>query len=123
MPRRLRVLVVDDNTDTVKSLALLLEREGYETKGVYSAQSILTDVAEFDPDVIIMDIAMPGPSGCEAAINVREKTANKRPVLIAVTGHYIRGTDKVVAEISGFDHVLIKPIDPATLLGLISRYT
>ena len=49
MPRRLRVLVVDDNTDTVKSLALLLEREGYETKGVYSAQSILTDVAEFDP--------------------------------------------------------------------------
>ena len=123
MARRLRVLVVDDNTDMVKSLVLLLESEGYETKGVYSAHSILTDVSEFDPDVIIMDIAMPGPSGWEAASQVRAKSGTKRPVLIAVTGHYIRRADTVEAEKRGFDHVLMKPIDPATLLGVISRYS
>ena len=120
MPRRLRVLVGDDNTDMVKSLALLLEAAGYETKGVYSAQSILTDVSEFDPDVIIMDIAMPGPSGWQAASAARAKSGNRRRVLIAVTGQHIRGTEEMVGDTSGFDHVLMKPVDPSKLLGLIS---
>jgi CheY-like chemotaxis protein len=106
----------------VKSLSLLLEAAGYETKGVYSAQSILTDVSEFDPDVIIMDIAMPGPSGWEAASNVRAKSGNRRRVLIAVTGQHARGTGADAAHTSGFDHVLMKPIDPSKLLGLISGY-
>lgn len=122
MPRRLRVLVVDDNTDMVKSLGLVLETANYETKGVYSAQSILTDVSEFDPDVIIMDIAMPGPSGWQAASDVRAKSGNRRRVLIAVTGQHIGRTGEVVADTSGFDHVLVKPIDPSKLLGLISEY-
>lgn len=123
MPRRLRVLVVDDNPDQVKSVLLLLETEGYETRGVYNAQSILSEVLEFDPDVVIMDIKMPERSGWEAASELRQRVTNLRLLLIAVSGVYTRGVDKVLSEMSGFDHVLMKPVDPATLLGLIARHT
>lgn len=123
MPRRLRVLVVDDNPDQVKSVLLLLETEGYETRGVYNANSVLSEVLEFDPDVVIMDIKMPERSGWEAASELRRRVTNLRLLLIAVSGHYTRGVDKVLSEMSGFDHVLTKPIDPATLLALIARHT
>ena len=123
MPRRLRVLVVDDDPDLVKSLVLLLETEGYETRGLQSAQSILTDVLEFDPDVIIMDIKMPERSGWEAASALRQRVTNLRLLLIAVSGVYTRGVDKLLCEMSGFDHVLMKPLDPAALLQLIARHS
>lgn len=122
MPRRLRVLVVDDNPDDVKSALLLLETEGYETRGVQNANRVLPEVLEFDPDVVIMDIKMPERSGWEAASELRRRVTNLRLLLIAVSGHYTRGVDKVLSEMSGFDHVLTKPIDPATLLGLIARH-
>ena len=123
MPRPVRVLVVDDNPDDVKSSLLLLETEGYETRGVYNAQSVLPEVLEFDPDVVIMDIKMPERSGWEAASELRQRVTNLRLLLIAVSGVYTRGVDKVLSEMSGFDHVLMKPVDPATLLGLIARHT
>ena len=123
MPRPLRILVVDDNPDEVKSTLLLLETEGYETRGVYDAQSVLLQVLEFDPDVVIMDIKMPERSGWEAASELRQRVTNLRLLLIAVSGVYTRGVDKVLSEMSGFDHVLMKPVDPATLLGLIARHT
>ena len=123
MPRRLRVLVVDDNPDDVKSALLLLETEGYETRGVQDANRVLPEVLEFDPDVVIMDIKMPERSGWEAASELRQRVTNLRLLLIAVSGVYTRGVDKVLSEMSGFDHVLMKPVDPATLLGLIARHT
>ena len=123
MPRPVRVLVVDDNPDDVKSSLLLLETEGYEIRGVYNAQSVLPEVLEFDPDVVIMDIKMPERSGWEAASELRQRVTNLRLLLIAVSGVYTRGVDKVLSEMSGFDHVLMKPVDPATLLGLIARHT
>ena len=70
-----------------------------------------------------MDIKMPERSGWEAASELRQRVTNLRLLLIAVSGHYTRGVDKVLSEMSGFDHVLTKPIDPATLLGLIAKHT
>jgi FixJ family two-component response regulator len=63
MPYRTRVLVVDDDEDMVHSLVALLAIQGYKAKGLYSASSIISAVRDFDPDVIIMDIAMPGIAG------------------------------------------------------------
>jgi CheY-like chemotaxis protein len=117
------VLVVDDNPDQVKSVLLLLETEGYETRGVYDAHSVLPQVLEFDPDVVIMDIKMPERSGWEAASELRRRVTNQRLLLIAVSGYYTRGVDKLLSEMSGFDHVLTKPIEPAKLLELIARHT
>ena len=122
MPPRTRVLVVDDNQDMVDSLLVLLEADGYDAKGIYSARTIITDVRDFDPDVIIMDIA-PGKSGWNAARDVFRYGPRKRPMLIAtVSGEYTKGTDRLRAELSGFDHYLIKPCDPKVLLKLVASY-
>ena len=122
MPHRTRVLVVDDNQDTVDSLLALLETDGHNAKGIYSARTILTDVRDFDPDVMIMDIAMPGKSGWDAAREVREHRTGKRPVMIAVSGEYTKGADRILSALIGFDYYLIKPCDPNVLLKLVASY-
>lgn len=117
-----RVLVVDDNKDTVDSLVALLETEGYNAKGIYSARTILSDVGDYDPDVIIMDIGMPGRSGWDAARAVRQHRPGRRPMLIAITGQYSKDGDRMLAEMTGYDHYLIKPVDTKVLLQLVASY-
>jgi len=123
MAHRTRVLVVDDNKDMVDTLLALLQTVGYEAKGIYSAGTIVADVRDFDPDVIIMDIAMPGRDGWDAAREVRQYRTGNRPMLIAVSGVYTQGAVTTLAEASGFDYYLIKPCDPKVLLKLVASYT
>lgn len=122
MPPQTRVLVVDDNQDMVNSLVALLETEGYSPKGIYNARTIVADVRDFDPDVIIMDIAMPGRDGWDAAREVRQYRTGNRPMLIAVSGVYTKGAVPILSEASGFDYYLIKPCDPKVLLKLVASY-
>jgi DNA-binding response OmpR family regulator len=117
---RTRVLVVDDDEDMVDSLLALLKTEGFKAKGIYSARTIVTEVRDFDPDVIIMDIAMPGTSGWDAAREVRQHKLGKRPMLIAVTGHYPQDGDRILAETGEYDHYFIKPFDTKVLLNLVA---
>ena len=117
MPPRTRVLVVDDNQDMVDSLLVLLEADGYDAKGIYSARTIIADVRNFDPDVIIMDIT-PGKSGWNAARDVFRYGPRKRPMLIAIVSWEYR----LSAELSGVDYYLIKPFDPKVLLKLVASY-
>jgi DNA-binding response OmpR family regulator len=123
MPHRTRVLVVDDDEDMVHSLVALLAIQGYNAKGLYSASTIISDVLDFDPDVIIMDIAMPGRSGWDAAQGVRQHRPGKRPMLIAVTGQYPMEGDRILAETAGYDHYFIKPFDTQVLLQLVASYS
>jgi DNA-binding response OmpR family regulator len=120
MPHRTRVLVVDDSKDTIDSLLALFETEGYNAKGIYSASTIITDVRDFDPDVVIMDIAMPGKSGWDAARELHQYRTGKRPMLVALSGQYAKTRDRLVAQLSGFDYYLIKPCDPKVLLKLVA---
>ncbi|HEY7911979.1 MAG TPA: response regulator [Blastocatellia bacterium] len=124
MPNRTRVLVMDDNKDAVDSLLVLLDADGYNAKGIYSARNIFADVRDFDPDVIIMDIAMSGHSGWDAARDVFQYRTHKRPMMIAVSGEYTKGADRLRAELTRFrfDYYLVKPCDPAVLLKLIGSY-
>ena len=122
MPHRTRVLVVDDDKDTVDSLVALLETEGYNAKGIFSAQTIVSDVRDFDPDLIIMDIAMPGRSGWDAAQDVRQHRSGERPTLIAITGQHPKDGDRILGELSGYDYYLIKPFDTKVLLQLVGSY-
>jgi DNA-binding response OmpR family regulator len=119
---RTRVLVVDDDRDAVATLVSLLEIDGCNAKGVYSARTIVADVREFDPDVIIVDIAMPGRSGWDAARDIRQDKPGNRPMLIAVTGQYPKDGDRILAGINGYDYYLVKPFDPNALLQLIGAY-
>jgi two-component system, sensor histidine kinase len=114
-----RIMVVDDEPDTVISLLDLLRHQGYDAEGFGSGKAALDKLAEFDPDVIISDIAMPNLTGWDVAKAVRERMGPKRPVLIAISGQYMEGSDKVLAQIKGFNYFLTKPCDPETLLSLL----
>lgn len=121
--RALRVLVVDDERDIVLTLLALLRDEGYEAKGAYGAADALVALAEFDPDALIVDIALPGRSGWEIAKTVRSlgRAGEQRPLLIAMSGRYTKGSDRILGEISGFNYQLAKPFDPNEVIALLKR--
>jgi len=115
---RLRILIADDERDQVATLALLLLDEGYEVREVYRGSEVLRMVSEFDPDVALIDIGMPGMTGYDVAREIRQVYGPGRPLLIAVTG-WKQSSDKILARLAGFDHHLPKPFDPKALLEII----
>ncbi|HWI36198.1 MAG TPA: response regulator [Burkholderiales bacterium] len=114
------MLVVDDEQDMVNSLLAVLRNEGYEARGHQSGQSALQALREFTPDVVVSDIAMPGVNGWELAREVR-KRMGRQPTLIALTGRFTQTSAKVLAQICGFNHYVIKSSDPKLLLELIAK--
>lgn len=120
----MRVLVADDNRDMCISMELLLRTEGYEVMRAADGIEATMVLAEFKPDVVISDIKMPRRSGWELAKAVRSlDDGARRPLMIAVSGHYKQGSDRVLSELAGFDHFLAKPIDPGALMGLLARHS
>ena len=110
-PRTLRVLIADDDADTVATLSVLLNDEGYEVRGVGTGRHVIGAILDFAPDAVILDINLPDLSGWEVARRIRERRG-PQPLLIGISGEYKKGADKVLAHISGFDHYLVKPYDP-----------
>jgi CheY-like chemotaxis protein len=119
-----RVLIVDDNEDAANSLALLLKLGGHETASVYTAADALQRAHVFRPDVVLLDIGLPGMDGYEVAQKMRELPGLRDIRLIAVTG-YGRSDDRLRARDAGFDDHLTKPVEYAllerTLAGLRAR--
>jgi CheY-like chemotaxis protein len=113
-----RVLVVDDNTDVADSLAILLRMEGHEVTVINDGIHALLAIEEWRPEVALLDIGLPGMDGYEIARQVRSRQI---PVtLIAVTGWGQAGA-KEHAAAAGFDHHLVKPVEPETITTLCSR--
>jgi DNA-binding response OmpR family regulator len=119
----LRVLVADDDRDTVLTLMMVLRDEGHDVRGVYRGSDVLIAVNAFDPDAVLLDINMPGLSGYEVARLIRSKYGDSRPLLIAISGVYKQGADRVLAEIAGFNHHIAKPYDTGSLLTLLAPLT
>ena len=117
--RRLRILVADDDRDHVVTLAALLMDEGHEVRELYRGTEIMRMVRDFDPDVALIDISMPGMNGYDAAREIRQEFGKARPMLIAITG-WKQSSDRILAKLAGFDHHMPKPFDPKALLELIS---
>jgi two-component system, sensor histidine kinase len=119
--RKRRVLVVDDDRDTRLSLALLLDDEGYDVEAVATVGQFWKHVDVFDPDVVLLDIGLVDHrNGYDLARAVNLRYRNFRPVLIAVTG-WNKPSDRMLAELAGFDHHLGKPYEPAKLIELIKQ--
>jgi DNA-binding response OmpR family regulator len=114
----MRILVADDERDQVATLALLLADEGHEVREVYRGAEVLRVVRDFDPDVALIDIGMPGMTGYDVAREIRQVFGGTRPLLVAVTG-WKQSSDRILARLAGFDHHLAKPFDPNALLELI----
>ena len=122
MPNRTnfrRVLVVDDNADAADSLSILLQLLGHEVRTAYGGQVGLTLADAFRPEVVFLDIGMPGMSGYEVARQLKTgPAAADLRLLVAVTG-FGQPTDHRKAADAGFDHVLVKPADPDALTQLL----
>ena len=119
-----RVLIVDDNEDAANSLAMILKLGGHETASVYTAVDALQRAAVFRPDVVLLDIGLPGMDGYEVAQKMRELPGLRDIRLVAVTG-YGRSDDRLRARDAGFDDHLTKPVEFAvlerTLAGIRAR--
>ena len=118
-PRSLRVVVADDEADSVAMLKLLLNDEGHDVIGLQRGVEVMSVVEEFDPDAVVLDIAMPDMSGYEIAKEIRKRYGQIKPLLIAVSGRYKKVSDRMLGEIVGFDHYLLKPYEPKDLLALL----
>jgi CheY-like chemotaxis protein len=116
--QRLRILIADDERDQVATLAAILNDEGHDVREVYRGTEVLRMIADFDPDVALVDIGMPGMSGYDVAREVREHYGTGRPLLIAVTG-WKKPSDRILAQLAGFDHHLPKPFEARQLLELL----
>ena len=119
----LAILIVDDDLDTVTSLAEMLGLYGHTTRAALSGQEALRQVAADPPDVILLDIRMPRLDGCKVAELVRtgSVTSGKRPFLVALTGCGTE-TDRLRSEHAGFDLHLVKPVEPKVLIGVLERF-
>ncbi len=115
----LRVLIADDDRDSVATLGALLELEGYEVRAVHGGQEALDAARQFKPHVVLLDIGMPKVTGYEAARRLRQRYGDDCPMLVAVTA-WKQASDKILASLAGFDHHVAKPYEPSELLRLLA---
>lgn len=114
-----RVLLVDDNRDAVDLLAEALALQGHELRLAYTPGHALTVVEQFHPQVAVLDIGLPDMDGHELARRLRARLGESC-VLVALSG-YGQDSDRERAQVSGFTHYLVKPVDPVQLQELIGR--
>jgi CheY-like chemotaxis protein len=121
---RRRILVTDDNVDAASSLAMMLEIMGNEVRTAHDGLEAVDVAAVFRPDVILLDIGMPKLDGFEACRRIRAQEWARGVVMLALTG-WGQDADRLAARRAGFDHHLVKPVDPAVfeklLAGIRSR--
>ncbi len=119
-PQSLRVFVVEDNRDSLLSVLLLLRSHGHDAVGVTSAKEFWARVDGFRPQVVLLDITLPDESGYSICQQFLRKLPHgaQRPVMVALTA-WGKASDRILAQLSGFDHHVAKPYEPNTLLGLI----
>ena len=100
---------MDDNRDSAWTLAKVLELDGHEVSCMFDGLSVSDRVASFQPDVVLLDIGLPGLNGYQVAEELRRRFAREDLMLIAVTGYGGEG-HHASAKRAGFDQYLVKPI-------------
>ncbi len=113
-----RVLVVDDNADVADSLADLLSALGHEAYAAYAGAQALETAAQVEPEIVIVDLALPDLDGEQVARRLRASHRNAR--LVALTG-YLRSVGESTGSRSCFDHELTKPVDVDRLEALLKE--
>jgi PAS domain S-box-containing protein len=116
----LRVLIVDDNIDAAESLALLLDMVGHETRTAPDGPTALGTAFTFLPDVVLLDIGLPGMSGYDVARQLRQAPGLSGVLLVAMTG-WGQEDDQRRSREAGFDYHLVKPVDANALQQLLEK--
>ena len=114
-----KVLVVDDNVDAAITVSALLKAWGHDVQTVYNGPAALETARGFRPDVVLLDIGLPGLSGYDVARKLRAEGIHERMLITALTG-YGQAEDRARAQAAGFDYHLTKPPDTAILEALLA---
>jgi CheY-like chemotaxis protein len=115
-----RILLVDDYPDALEIWGLYLRALGFDVVTAEDGLTALEKAHAYNPDIIVLDLELPGISGYEAAIRLRNDDETKRIPLIAATGYsHVKQLDQ--ARRAGFDSIVIKPCEPAALVAEIER--
>jgi CheY-like chemotaxis protein len=114
-----RILVVDDNDDAAALLAVLLRLEGHEVQTATNGREAVDRAEQFRPEVVLMDLEMPGIGGLEASRRIRALPWGNTVLIAALTG-WGRDEDRRRAREAGIDLHFIKPVDTASILGAVT---
>jgi PAS domain S-box-containing protein len=117
---RRRVLVVDDNRDAAATMGMLLNVLGADVDIAFDGAAALAAVESHQPDVVLLDLGMPGMDGYEVARRIRENPSYNGILLTALTGWGQR-EDRSRTQLAGFDHHLVKPVDVSTLQSVLAK--
>jgi two-component system, cell cycle response regulator DivK len=121
MPAAATILIVDDYPDALDVWDLYLQASGFQVLRAEDGNEALKIACEQVPDLVVMDLELPGLSGSQVAAALRQRDDTRHIPLIASTGHSLPAKlDE--ARRSGFDLILIKPCDPAELVEAIRRH-
>ncbi len=116
----LKILVIDDVRDIADSISSLLRSMGYETRTAYGGDEGLAEAESFRPDVILLDIGMPGRDGHQVCREIRQQPWGASLFVIAITG-WGQESDRRLSREAGFDEHLVKPVDVSKLVDLIEQ--
>jgi len=118
---RLRVLVVEDNPDAAESMSLLLTMAGHDVEVALNGEVAVAAMLANHPDVVLLDIGLPGMDGWQVARQLQGQEMAKRPLLVAVSG---RDSEEAMrrSRDAGIDLHLVKPVDPDHLQQLLHRF-
>jgi two-component system cell cycle response regulator DivK len=116
-----RILIVDDNATNLKLVAYLMKANGYVVDTALDAESAIVSIRVNHPDVILMDIQLPGIDGLELTRLLKGDPATRDIVIVAVTAYAMKG-DQAKALAAGCDDYITKPIDTRALPETIARH-
>ena len=117
-----RILVVDDNVDAAAMLTALLKKHGHEVLAVHEGAEAIQAFEDFRPEIVLLDIGMPGMNGLEVARRLREHKSSPRPFIVAVTG-WGAADDELRSREAGFDLHLVKPVEEPDLLKMVGNHS
>jgi CheY-like chemotaxis protein len=115
------VLVIDDNAHNLKLLRVLLSVDGYDVRTATDAEDALRVLGTFTPEVILMDLQLPGMDGLELTRQLKADPQTRRIRIIAVTAYAMKGDDEK-ARAAGCDDYVSKPVDADTLSTVVARH-
>jgi PAS domain S-box-containing protein len=115
-----RILVVDDNKDSARSLAMLLETLGHKTRTAYDGVEAFNEADSFRPDVVLLDLGLPKINGYDTCRQIRQQDWGKDMTIIALTG-WGKSEDRLKSQETGFDAHLVKPVELNVLRALLAK--
>jgi PAS domain S-box-containing protein len=118
--KSLRVMVVEDNVDAARGMQLLLQAEGHHSLVCHSGSEAVRVARDFMPDVVLLDLGLPGKDGYQVAAEMRHDEALRDVLIIAISGYGESPVQPYLAE-TGIDHHLVKPVSFDSLRSLLTR--